>query len=156
MIPTCYYVPTKKRNTMKNLFFTIVLSLLSSFGYSQVEHEIYNTTDAGGTCLGFNFFASFNDLGNCPPSFTNHTCFDVPLGLTDHRAKNESCNNFFDITTIRGMVLKEYNTQTVYYVSFCDSSNNFLLNGSQHISLVNCTSTNVTVEWSIDVANDLI
>lgn len=135
---------------MKNLLFLIVLFAFGSFGYTQVTHSIYNITDFG-PCSGYNLFGSFNDSGNCPPSFAGVNCFDIPLGVTTHTAFNESCDTITNINDIRGMTIKEQASQNYYYVSFCDNMGNLILNGSENIPpLLSCfPPIPVSVSWTI-------
>ena len=134
---------------MKNLLFSIVLFAFGGFVNAQnVTHSINNITDFG-PCSGYNLFASFNDSGNCPPSFAGVNCFDVPLGITTHDALNESCNTFTNINELRGITIKEQISQNNYYVSFCDNMGNLMLNGSGNIPLTNCFSLPITVSWFI-------
>ncbi len=139
---------------MKKLLFLFVL--FAFYGSTQVTHQIYNLTDFSGTCTGYNLFASFNNGGLCPPTFSSQTCFDVPIGLTQHEAENQSCSSFNVADEIRGIAIKEQNSQAVFYVSFCDNLNNFQLNGGRYIQLMNCIPNNIYVEWNIDVQNNSI
>jgi len=142
---------------MKNLLFSIVLFAFGGFVNAQnVTHNINNITNSGGLCSSYNLFASFNDSGNCPPSFAGVNCFDVPLGVTSHDALNESCSTFTDIVELRGMTIKEQISQSNYYVSFCDINGNLQLTGGGNINLPSCSSPTTAVIWSIDVPNNTI
>jgi len=58
----------------------------------------------------------------------------VPLGITNHDAQNENCQKFTDINELRGMAIEAQGVTGSFYVSFCDSNGNLLLNGTGFIT----------------------